>query len=139
MDAIAIVVIVIFVVYLGCSKHSVHEELEAAHADPAGNAVLVELYHAEIVALQSQEPTHVLKHAVRGLEKVDPGEEVEDEVALHVVSLLEHVQLRVRLADHGGVVVPLCVSGVTSQRLVLLDLSVFGYLAFEYSLPSRAS
>jgi hypothetical protein len=28
---------------------------------------------------------------------------------------------------------------VTSQRLVLLDLSVFCYLAFEYLLPSRAS
>jgi hypothetical protein len=28
---------------------------------------------------------------------------------------------------------------VTSQRLVLLDLSVFGYLAFEYLLPSCAS
>jgi hypothetical protein len=25
---------------------------------------------------------------------------------------------------------------VTSRRLVLLDLSVFGYLVFEYSLPS---
>jgi hypothetical protein len=28
---------------------------------------------------------------------------------------------------------------VMSQRLVLLDLSVFGYLAFEYSFPSSAS
>jgi hypothetical protein len=28
---------------------------------------------------------------------------------------------------------------VTSQRLVLLDLSVFGYLAFEYSFPSSTS
>jgi hypothetical protein len=34
----------------------------------------------------------------------------------------------------------LCTNGaVTSQRLVLLDLSVFGYLAFEYLLPSCAS
>jgi hypothetical protein len=66
MDAIAIIVIVIFVVYLGCSKHSMHEELEAAHADPAGNVVLIELHHAEIVA---QEPMHVLKHAVRGSRK----------------------------------------------------------------------
>ena len=85
-----------------------YQELEAAHADPAGGAVLVELHRAEIVA---EEPAHVLKHAVRGLEKVDPGEEVEDEVALHVVSLLEHVQLRVRLADRDGVIVPLRVSG----------------------------
>jgi hypothetical protein len=29
--------------------------------------------------------------------------------------------------------------GVTSQRLVLLDLSVFGYLAFKDSLPSSTS
>jgi hypothetical protein len=28
---------------------------------------------------------------------------------------------------------------VTSQRLVLLDLSIFGYLAFEYLFLSRAS
>jgi hypothetical protein len=28
---------------------------------------------------------------------------------------------------------------VTSQRLILLDLSVFGYLAFEDSFPSGAS
>jgi hypothetical protein len=28
---------------------------------------------------------------------------------------------------------------VTSQRLVLLDLSVFSYLAFDDSLPSSAS
>ena len=65
-----------------------HEELEAAHAYTAGGAVLVELHRAEIVA---QEPAHVLEHAVRGLEKVDPGEEVQYEVALHVVGLLEHV------------------------------------------------
>ncbi len=31
-------------------KHGLHEELEAAHADPAGGAVLVELHRAEIVA-----------------------------------------------------------------------------------------
>ena len=85
-----------------------HEELEAAHADAACGAVLVELHRTEIVA---QEPAHVLKHAVCGLEKVDPREEVEDEVALHVVCLLEHVQLRVRLADRGEVVPPLRVSG----------------------------
>jgi hypothetical protein len=34
---------------------------------------------------------------------------------------------------------PKKVKDVTSQRLVLLDLSVFGYLAFEDSFPSCAS
>jgi hypothetical protein len=29
--------------------------------------------------------------------------------------------------------------GVTSQRLILLDLSVFGYLVFNDSFPSGAS
>jgi hypothetical protein len=32
-----------------------------------------------------------------------------------------------------------CTHGVTSQRLVLLDLSVFGYLVFKDPLPSSAS
>jgi hypothetical protein len=76
---VAIVAIVIIEVYLGCSELGVHEELEASHADPAGDAVLVELHRADIVV---QEPTHVLKHEVRGLEKVDPGEEVEDDALI---------------------------------------------------------
>jgi hypothetical protein len=37
------------------------------------------------------------------------------------------------------VVVITCTCYVTSQRLVLLDLSVFGYLAFKDSFPSGAS
>ena len=56
------------------SEHGVYEELEAAHVDTACGAVLIELYGAEIV---TEEPAHVLKDAVCGLEKVDPGEEVE--------------------------------------------------------------
>ena len=81
------------------SEHGVYEELEAAHVDAACGAVLVELYGTEIV---TEEPAHILEYAICGLEKVDPGEEVEYQVALHVVGLLEHVQLRVRLADKQG-------------------------------------
>ena len=54
-------------------EHGVYEELEAAHADPACGAVLVELHCTKIIAKES---AHVLKDAICGLEKVDPGEEI---------------------------------------------------------------
>jgi hypothetical protein len=33
------------------------------------------------------------------LEKINPGEEVQNQIALGIVCLLKHVQLGVRLAD----------------------------------------
>ena len=80
-------------------EHGVHEELEASHTDAPHGAVLVQLHRAEII---TEEPSDILEYAVSGLNKVDPGEEVEDQVALDVVCLLVHVQLRVRLADRGA-------------------------------------
>lgn len=65
-----------------------HEELEPTHTDPARRPVLVHLDRIEIIA---QESAHVLKDAIRGLQEVDPGEEIQDQVALDIVRLLEHV------------------------------------------------
>lgn len=73
-----------------------HEELESAHADPARRPVLVHLDRIEVV---TQEATHVLEDAILWFKKVDPGEEIQDQVALDIICLLEHVQLGVRLAD----------------------------------------
>ena len=73
-----------------------HEEFESTHADPACSPVFVHLNRIEIV---TQESAHVLEDAVLWLEKVNPGKEVQDQIALDIVRLLKHVQLGVRLAD----------------------------------------
>jgi hypothetical protein len=51
------------------------------------------------IEIVTQEPAHVLENTIFGLQEVDPGEEVQDQIALDIVRLLEHVQLGVRLAD----------------------------------------
>ena len=77
-------------------EHGVHEEFEPAHVDPARSPVLVHLDRIEIVA---QKSAHVLEDAVLWLEEINPGEEVQNQIALGIVCLLKHVQLGVRLAD----------------------------------------
>ena len=73
-----------------------HKKLQPAHADAARCSVFVHLDRIEVVA---QEPPNVLENAILRLQKVNPGEQVQDKVAFHVVRLLEHVQPGVRLAD----------------------------------------
>jgi len=65
-----------------------HEKLEPAHTDPARRPVFVHLDRIEIIA---QESAHVLKDAILRLQEVDPGEEIQNQVALDIVRLLEHV------------------------------------------------
>ena len=69
-------------------EHGVHEELEPAHTDPARRPVFVHPDRTEAIA---QESTHVLKDAILRLQEVDPGEEIQDQVALDAVRLLERV------------------------------------------------
>ncbi len=73
-----------------------HEEFKPTHADPARRPVLVHLDRIEIV---TQESAHVLEDAVLWLKEINPGEKVQDQIALGIVRLLKHVQLGVRLAD----------------------------------------
>jgi hypothetical protein len=77
-------------------EHSVDEEFKPAHADPARSPVLVHLDRIEIV---TQESAHVLEDAVLWLKEINPREEVQNQIALGIVCLLKHVQLRVGLAD----------------------------------------
>ncbi len=65
-----------------------HEELEPAHTDPACHPVFVHLDRIEIIA---QESAHILKDEILWLQEVDPGEEIQDQVALDIVCLLECV------------------------------------------------
>lgn len=65
-----------------------YEELEPAHTDPAYRSVFIHLNHIEIIA---QESTHILKDAILWLQKVDLGEEIQDQVALDTIRLLECV------------------------------------------------
>lgn len=77
-------------------EHSVHEKFKPAHVDPARSPVLVHLDRIEIV---TQKSAYVLEDAVLWLEEINPGEEVQNQIALGIVCLLKHVQLGVRLAD----------------------------------------
>ena len=77
-------------------EHGVHEKFKPAHVDPARSPVLVHLDRIEIVA---QKSAHVFENAVLWLKKINPGEEVQNQIALGIVCLLKHVQLGVRLAD----------------------------------------
>jgi hypothetical protein len=77
-------------------EHSVHEEFKPAHADPARSPVLVHLDRIEIV---TQKSANVLEDAVLWLQEINPREEVQNQIALDIICLLEHVQPRVRLAD----------------------------------------
>lgn len=77
-------------------EHSVHEEFKPAHADPTRSPVLV---HLDCIEIVTQKSAHVLEDAVLWLEEIDPGEEVQNQIALNVIRLLKHVQLGVRLAD----------------------------------------
>lgn len=72
-----------------------HEELETAHPDASFNSMLACLGRVEVVV---QEPLDVLEEAKLGLQEVYPGKQIEDEMALPVICLLEHVQGRVWLA-----------------------------------------
>ncbi len=65
-----------------------HEELEPAHTDPTCRLVFVHLDRIEIIA---QESAHILKDAILRLQEVDPGEEIQDQVALDTIHLLERV------------------------------------------------
>ena len=69
-------------------KHSVHEEFEPAHANPTRSPMLVHLNRIEIV---TQKSAHVLENAILWLEEIDPGKEVQNQIALDVVCLLKHV------------------------------------------------
>ena len=69
-------------------EHGVHEELEPAHTEPARRPVFVHLDRIEIIA---QESSHALEDAILRLQEVDPGEEIQNQVALDIVRLLEHV------------------------------------------------
>lgn len=73
-----------------------HEEFKPAHVDPARSPVLVHLDRIEVV---TQKSAHVLEDAVLWLEEINPGEEVQNQIALGIVCLLKHVQLGMRLAD----------------------------------------
>ena len=65
-----------------------HEELEPTHTDPTHCPVFVHLNCIEIIA---QESVHILKDAILQLQEVNPGEEIQDQVALDIVCLLERV------------------------------------------------
>lgn len=69
-------------------EHGVYEELEPAHADTARSPVLVHLDCIEVIA---QESADIFKDTILRLQEVDPREKIEDQVALDVVRLLEHV------------------------------------------------
>jgi len=77
-------------------EHSVHKKFKPAHVDPARSPVLVHLDRIEIIA---QKSAHVFEDAVLWLKEVNPGEEVQNQVALDIICLLKHVQLGVGLAD----------------------------------------
>jgi hypothetical protein len=77
-------------------EHSVHEEFKPTHVDPTCSPVLVHLDRIEIV---TQKSAHVLEDAVLWLEEINPGEEVQNQIALDIICLLKHVQPGVRLAD----------------------------------------
>jgi hypothetical protein len=77
-------------------EHGVHEKFKPAHVDPTRSPVLVHLDRIEIV---TQKSAHVLEDAVLWLKEIDPGEEVQNQIALDIICLLKHVQLGVRLAD----------------------------------------
>lgn len=70
------------------SKHGMHQELEPTHADPTRCPVLIQLDCIEVI---TQEPTDILKNTVSWLQEVNPGEKVQDQVALDIIRLLEHV------------------------------------------------
>ena len=74
--------------YILHCEHSVHEEFKPAHVDPACSPVLVHLDRIEIV---TQKSAHVLEDAVLWLKEIDPGEEVQDQIALDIICLLKHV------------------------------------------------
>jgi len=70
------------------SEHGVDEELEPAHADTARSPVLVHLDRIEVIA---QESADIFKDTILRLKEVNPREKIQDQVALDVVRLLEHV------------------------------------------------
>ena len=70
------------------SEHGVYEELETTHADAARSPVLVHLDRIEVI---TQESADIFKDTILRLQEIDPREKIQDQVALYVVRLLEHV------------------------------------------------
>jgi len=65
-----------------------YKELELAHADTTCSLVLVHLDRIEVIA---QESADIVKDTILWLKEVNPREKIQNQVALDVIHLLEHV------------------------------------------------
>ena len=65
--------------------HCADDELESMHQDTTHDSVVVDLVCLEI---ERQEAAHVLEDAIFGLQKVHPGQHIQDKIAFDIVCLL---------------------------------------------------